>query len=87
MIPSTLISDLLLKTVRMFYLQRCGIALQPEYAGDFAHPACHTVLSRIYGSDKKTTLRADGTTRAITGAIPYPPRKPRSICCCMPVYI
>lgn len=56
MIPSTLISDLLLKTVHMFYLQRCGIALQQEYAGDFAHPVCHAALSRIYGSDKKTDV-------------------------------
>ncbi len=44
--------SLLKQVVRMFYLQRCGTALQPEYAGDFSHPACHTAPSRIYGTEE-----------------------------------
>lgn len=42
---------LMQKAVRMFYLQRCGTALPPEYADDFAHPVCHAAPSRIFGSD------------------------------------
>ncbi len=38
--------------VRMFYLQRCGMELTQDYAGDFAHPACHTQKAVIYGTDK-----------------------------------
>ncbi len=52
MMASVRISELVKQTVRMFYLQRCGTALQPEYAGDFAHPACHAALSRIFGTDE-----------------------------------
>lgn len=36
---------------RMLYLQRCGIDLESQYAGDFAHEACHTALATIYGTD------------------------------------
>ncbi len=53
MIASVRISELVKQTVRMFYLQRCGTALQPEYAGDFAHPACHAAPSRILGTDER----------------------------------
>ncbi len=38
---------------RMLYLQRCGSALPEEYAGQFAHDACHTGEAVIYGTDKK----------------------------------
>ncbi|MEN6564594.1 MAG: glycoside hydrolase family 9 protein, partial [Christensenella sp.] len=56
MIPSENPSSLLQEIVRMFYLQRCGEALQPEYAGDFAHPACHTAPSRIYGTESRISV-------------------------------
>lgn len=38
---------------RMLYLQRCGSELTEEYAGDFAHDACHTGEAILYGTDKK----------------------------------
>lgn len=44
--------------VNMFYLQRCGQELTEEYAGDYAHPACHTGTVTIYNSDK--TIEATG---------------------------
>ncbi|MBE5795009.1 MAG: hypothetical protein E7323_10060, partial [Clostridiales bacterium] len=37
--------------VDMLYLQRCGDDLKPE-AGCFAHPACHTDMARVYGTDE-----------------------------------
>lgn len=38
--------------VKFFYMQRCGEELPEEYAGAWAHPACHTSLARVYGTDK-----------------------------------
>lgn len=40
-------------TLRMFYLQRCGVELTSDLAGDFAHPECHTGEATVYGTDKK----------------------------------
>ncbi|MBE5802248.1 MAG: glycoside hydrolase [Clostridiales bacterium] len=37
--------------VDMLYYQRCGDDLKPE-TGCFAHPACHTGLARVYGSEE-----------------------------------
>ncbi len=37
--------------VRMLYLQRCGCELDSALAGDFAHEACHTQETTIYGTD------------------------------------
>ena len=37
--------------VDMLYLQRCGDDLNPE-AGCFAHPACHTSMARVYGTEE-----------------------------------
>jgi len=37
--------------VKMFYMQRCGCELTSEYAGDFAHAACHNTPARIYGTN------------------------------------
>ena len=31
--------------VKGLYFQRCGCALLPEYAGPYAHPACHTAAA------------------------------------------
>ena len=36
--------------LRMLYLQRCGVELTKEEAGDFAHKRCHTQLATIYGT-------------------------------------
>ena len=38
-------------SLRMLYLQRCGCELPKEYAGDFAHRACHTEKAKIYGGE------------------------------------
>ena len=38
--------------VDMFYYQRCGDDLDAR-AGVFAHPACHTGLARVYGTEEK----------------------------------
>ena len=40
-------------TLRMFYLQRCGVELTDEFAGDYAHPECHAEEATIYGTDTK----------------------------------
>jgi endoglucanase len=39
--------------VRFFYMQRCGQEIPKELGGIWAHPACHTDLATIYGTDKK----------------------------------
>lgn len=39
--------------VKMLYLQRCGMELTKELAGDFAHPQCHAEKAVIYGTDKQ----------------------------------
>ena len=39
-------------TLRMFYLQRCGVELDAELAGVYAHPECHTGEAVIYGTDE-----------------------------------
>ena len=40
-------------TLRMFYLQRCGMELTADLAGDYAHPACHTEKATIFGTSEK----------------------------------
>jgi len=45
--------ELLKDTFRMMYLQRCGMELTTDLAGDFAHPQCHTTEAIIYGTDQK----------------------------------
>lgn len=39
--------------VKMLYLQRCGMELDEEHAGDFAHPICHDTQATIYGTSTK----------------------------------
>lgn len=39
--------------VKMLYLQRCGMELTTEFAGDFAHPKCHTEMATIYGTNQQ----------------------------------
>ena len=43
-------SNLLDDSVRMLYLQRCGVKVEDK---EFGHEACHTSLATIYGTDKK----------------------------------
>ncbi|ADL51227.1 glycoside hydrolase family 9 protein [Clostridium cellulovorans] len=39
--------------MRFFYFQRCGQELTQDFAGTWAHPACHQQLATIYGTDQK----------------------------------
>ena len=50
--------ELIEKTVRFFYLQRCGCRLPKILAGDFAHESCHGSMARIYGTNQY--IRANG---------------------------
>jgi len=38
---------------RMLYLQRCGEPLDAAFAGEYAHPACHTGLALVYGTEER----------------------------------
>ena len=49
---------LLLDVFRVLYLQRCGVELPESLAGIYAHPACHTQIGHIHGTDK--TLDVSG---------------------------
>ena len=46
-------NDLLKDSFRMMYLQRCGMELTSDMAGDFAHPVCHNSEAVIYGTSEK----------------------------------
>lgn len=37
---------------RFFYFQRCGCALEEEYAGVFKHKECHTTLATLISDEK-----------------------------------
>ncbi len=50
-IASNVYDTLLQDTLRMLYMQRCGQDLSDEFAGDFAHVACHTGEAVVYGTD------------------------------------
>lgn len=43
-------NEALFSSVKMFYLQRCGMELSEDIAGDFSHDACHTDEARIHGT-------------------------------------
>ena len=42
--------DLLADSVRMLYLQRCGVQVNDK---DFGHAACHNSLATVYGTNNK----------------------------------
>ncbi len=44
--------DLIAMSEYFFYLQRCGMELDEETAGAFAHLSCHDTPARIYNTDK-----------------------------------
>ncbi len=39
--------------VKMLYMQRCGMELTKDLAGDFAHPVCHDKEAVVFGTDTK----------------------------------
>lgn len=41
------------KLVQMLFFQRCGMKLTVNNAGIFEHPACHTQLATVYGTNEK----------------------------------
>lgn len=49
-ISDNVYTNLLDDSVRMLYLQRCGEAVTDS---DFGHPACHTGMATIYGTNEK----------------------------------
>jgi endoglucanase len=50
-IADGLYDELMKSVVKMLYLQRCGMKLEEEFAGDFAHEACHITEATIYGTN------------------------------------
>lgn len=46
--------------VKMLYLQRCGMELTEEYAGEFKHPVCHSDKAVIFGDDSGKTVDVSG---------------------------
>ncbi len=50
-ISDNVYDELLQKTVRFFYMQRCGEAIKDA---DFAHPKCHTSKAVVYGDVDRT---------------------------------
>ncbi|MCF0128299.1 MAG: glycoside hydrolase family 9 protein, partial [Pseudobutyrivibrio sp.] len=57
-IGDSVYDKLLLDVFRVLYLQRCGVELPESLAGIYAHPACHTQIGHIHGTDK--TLDVSG---------------------------
>ncbi len=51
-IKENVYGDALQSLLKFFYLQRCGQELPEQYAGVYAHPACHSEKARIYGTDE-----------------------------------
>ncbi|MBR6089164.1 MAG: glycoside hydrolase family 9 protein [Anaerolineaceae bacterium] len=45
-------SEVLRDALRMLYLQRCGMELDADHAGIYAHPVCHGEPALIYGTDQ-----------------------------------
>ncbi|MEJ2636570.1 MAG: glycoside hydrolase family 9 protein, partial [Calditrichia bacterium] len=41
-IEDSVYNDVYRKALRAFYFQRCGIALEAQFAGEYAHPRCHS---------------------------------------------
>ncbi len=49
-ISDTVYDEMLMDSVKMLYLQRCGCAVE---GGKFSHPACHTSMATIYGTSEQ----------------------------------
>ncbi len=52
-------NDLSQSLLKMLYLQRCGIELEEQYAGDYAHEACHTMEGKVWG-DTESSVNIQG---------------------------
>ena len=51
-IDENVYKDILKESMKMFYLQRCGCALDKKFAGKYLHAVCHETKARIYGTDE-----------------------------------
>ena len=49
-IGSNVYNNLLTDSIKMLYLQRCGVQVSDP---DFGHAACHNTLATVYGTDRK----------------------------------
>ncbi|KAF0095516.1 MAG: endoglucanase [Puniceicoccaceae bacterium 5H] len=56
--------DLLISTIRGFYLHRVSTALEPEYAGKFARPLGHPDMDVVVHKSAATEARPAGSTYA-----------------------
>ena len=52
-------NDAFKASIKMLYYQRCGMELTAKYAGDFAHPVCHSEDAVLY-EDRSKTLDVSG---------------------------
>lgn len=57
LIGESVYSDLMKTSIKMLYLQRCGMKIEKTFAGDFAHATCHMSDARIYGTEKTKEVR------------------------------
>ena len=46
-------NDLLTESVKMLYLQRCGVEVEDE---EFGHESCHDTLATVYGTERKINV-------------------------------
>jgi endoglucanase len=61
-ISDTVFRDVYRKSLKGFYFQRCGLTLTPQFAGVYAHQACH-LADGVFHSSTDTS----GTHKAIGG--------------------
>ena len=50
-ISENVYDDLIKKSVKMLYLQRCGTAIDKKYGGKYAHKKCHDKKATLYWDD------------------------------------
>ena len=60
---------------KAFYYFRCGCDLLPEYAGEYAHKACHTGLATLYGTNIKADVCGGWHDAGDYGRYPAPGAK------------
>ncbi len=46
-------SEIFDATLKALYFQRCGMALDSKYAGEYSHEACHKSLAKLYEDESK----------------------------------
>ncbi len=53
-IKNDIYEDVFSEAIKKFYINRCGIALSENYAGESAHSACHTTAARLQDATSVT---------------------------------